>query len=124
MDTWNVGDFCTLPTAARPQRATEFSELFERQIAPPHWIDSHQVEFTLAGVAGVDDDLDDQVLDLITRESACCSFFDFLITQEPRQPALPSPLVLQVGVPANRQDLLEALTSLAVDAWNGLSDEH
>jgi len=120
MDTWIVEDFCTLPTAALPERATEFGELFQRQIAPPYWIDSQHVEFTLAGV----DDLHHQVLDLVARESACCSFFDFLITQEPRQaPPLP-PLVLQVGVPANRHDVLEALTNLAVEAWTGLSNEH
>ena len=116
MATWIGGDFCTLPITARPVRAAEFEDLFASQLAAPRWISPHQTEFRF----GVD--LHDQVSDLVARETACCSFFDFSITHEPDDAVQPSSLVLQVGVPASRHDVLEALTSHAVDAWNELSN--
>jgi hypothetical protein len=118
MATWIGEDFCTLPTAARPLRIVEFDELFQRQIAAPRWAHPHQAEFRFRG------DLYDQVSDLVAREAACCSFFDFSITQEPDEAVPRSSLVLRVGVPASRHDVLEALTGHAVGAWNELSNEH
>ena len=98
MDIRIAGDFCTLPTAARPLRAAEFDDLFQEQTAAPLWIDRHRVEFTLAG----DDDLYEQVSDLVARESACCSFFDFSITRPARETAQGPSLALRVGVPVIR----------------------
>jgi len=83
MDIRIAEDFCTLPTAARPPRVAEFDDLFQDQTAAPRWIDRHRVEFTLAG----GDDLYEQVSDLVARESACCSFFDFSITRSAREAA-------------------------------------
>jgi hypothetical protein len=116
MATWIGEDFCTLPTAARPLRVVEFDELFQSQIAAPRWTHPNQTEFRFGG------DLYDQVSDLAAREAACCSFFDFSITQEPAEEVPRSSIVLRVGVPASRHDVLEALTSQAVDAWNELSN--
>jgi hypothetical protein len=112
-------DFCTLPTAARPLRVAEFDDLFQDQTAAPRWIDRHRVEFTLAG----GDDLYEQVSDLVARESACCSFFDFSITRPAREAAQGPSLALRVGVPASRHDVLQGLTNHAVSAWTELSHE-
>jgi hypothetical protein len=113
--TWIGGDFCTLPTAARPVRTAEFKDLFAGQLAAPRWISPHQTEFRFGG------DLHDQVSDLVARETACCSFFDFSMTYEPDEAVPRSSLVLRVGVPADRRDVLKALTKQAVDAWDELS---
>ena len=115
-----VENLCTLPTAARPLRVTEFDGLFAGQLAAPRWISQHRVEFTLAGV----DDLYDQVSDLVARETACCSFFDFSITRLTQETGQGPVLALRAGVPASRHDVLEALTSQAVAAWTELSNDH
>jgi hypothetical protein len=110
-------DFCTLPTPARPLRVAEFEELLRDQIAGPRWLDKHFVEFTFDDAGN----RYDQLNDLVTREMACCPFFDFSITKESGV-ATQRPLVmLRVGVPASRHDVLEALTSGAVEAWTELS---
>jgi hypothetical protein len=113
-------DFCTLPTPARPLRVAEFDELFAGQLAAPNWISRHEVEFTVAGA----DDLYDRVSDLVARETACCSFFDFSITRLTRRTGHGPALTLRVGVPASRHDVLEALTSQAAAAWTELSNDH
>jgi hypothetical protein len=115
MKTWPVEEFCTLPAAAQPFRLMEFDELFRSQIKPPRRIDRHRVEFTFAGAG----DMYVQVSDLVARETACCSFFEFSITQHPRDLAGEDHLVLRVGVLAGRDDVLEALTDRAVTAMGG-----
>jgi hypothetical protein len=119
MDIRIAEDFCTLPTVARPLRVAELDDLFQDQTAAPRWIDRYRVEFTLAG----GDDLYEQVSDLVARESACCSFFDFSITRPAREAAQGPSLALRVGVPASRHDVLEGLTNHAVSAWTELSHE-
>jgi hypothetical protein len=111
------GDLCTLPTPARPLRVAEFEELFRDQIAGPRWLDTHLVEFTFDD----SDDRYDQLNDLVAREMACCPFFDFSITKEPRVATQRPVVMLRVGVPASGHDVLEALTSWAVEAWTELS---
>ena len=120
MNTWHVEEFCALPAAAQPFRLMEFDELFRRQIRPPRRIDRHRVEFTFAGAG----DMYVQVSDLVTRETACCSFFDFSITEHPRDLAGEDQLVLRVGVPVSRDDVLEALTDRAVMAMGGSTGQH
>jgi hypothetical protein len=111
MDALPIEDFCTLPTTAQPMRLGEFDELFRRQASPPRRIGQHQVEFSFADAEG----LYAAVSDLVVRESACCSFFDFMIDQ--RSPTgVQDQLVLRVGVPASRDDVLEALMNRAVAA--------
>ena len=119
MDMRIAEDFCTLPAVARPLRVGEFDDLFQDQTAAPRWIDRHRVEFTFAGGG----DLYEQVSDLVARESACCSFFDFSITRSAREAAQCPSLALRVGVPASRHDVLEGLTNHAVSAWTELSRE-
>jgi hypothetical protein len=64
------------------------------------------------------------VADLVARETACCPFFGFTIAEHRHGAAGEDHLVLRVGVPASRVDVLEALTDRAVAATNRPSDEH
>lgn len=112
MNDLHIADFCTLPTAAQPFRLLEFDELFRRQVHPPRWIEPHWVEFTFANVEG----LQAEVSDLVAREAECCSFFDFAIDQHTEPATNDDHLVLKVGAPATRDDVLLALTERAVTA--------
>ena len=120
MHAWIVEDFCTLPVAAQPLRLMEFDELFRSQIRPPRRIDAHHVEFGFASANG----LYAHVSDLVARESACCSFFEFTINEHAQDAADQDHLVLRVGVPANRDDVLEALTERAFAAMEIGGNEH
>lgn len=102
-----IEDFCTLPSAAQPMRLMEFVELFRRQVISPHRIGPHRLEFSFAN----DDGLYAQMSDLVARESACCSFFESTIEGLDQDH-----LVLQVRVPANRDDVLDALADHAIAA--------
>jgi hypothetical protein len=111
MDLLPIDDFCTLPTAALPARLMEFDEFFRRQVSAPRRIGPHRAEFTFASVDG----LYAQIADLVARESACCSFFEFTIDQR-SQPSAKDQLVLRVGVPQSYDDVLETLMDRAVAA--------
>ena len=108
MNTLPIEDFCTLPTAAQPMRVKEFDELFRYQVGQPRRIGPHRVEFSFPSADG----LSAQVSDLVARESACCSFFEFTIEAVDQDR-----LVLRVGVPASRVDVLQALTDRAAAAF-------
>jgi hypothetical protein len=120
MNAWTVEDFCTLPTAAQPFRLMEFDELFRSQTSSPRRIDPHLVEFIFARTDG----RYARVADLVARETACCPFFEFTISEHPHGAAGEDHLVLRVGVPASRVDVLEALTDRAVAATGRANDEH
>lgn len=98
-------DACTLPTAERPVRQAEFEELFADHLIDTTWA-GDRLRLSLSGGA----DLREQVADLTARESACCSFFDFALSG----PA--DTVVLEVGVPAERRGILDALAALAQGA--------
>jgi hypothetical protein len=108
VNTLPIEDFCTLPTAAQPIRVKEFDELFRYQVSQPRRIGPHWVEFSFPSADG----LSAQVSDLVARESACCSFFEFTIEAIDQDR-----LVLRVGVPASRVDVLQALTDRAAAAF-------
>jgi hypothetical protein len=93
---------CTLPTAERPLRLAEFEGLFADHLTQLSW-EGERLRLTLSG--GVD--LRDVVADLTGRESACCSFFDFALSGPPDL------VVLEVGVPPERREILDALAELA-----------
>jgi hypothetical protein len=103
-----IEDFCTLPSAAQPMRSMEFVELFRRQAVSPRRVGPHRLELSFAN----DDGLYAQVSDLVARESACCSFFEFTIEAVDQDR-----LLLRVGVPASRVDVLQALTDRAAAAF-------
>jgi hypothetical protein len=95
-------DACTLPTAERPLRLAEFEGLFADHLTQLAW-DGGRLRLSLSGGAG----LRDAVADLTARESACCSFFDFSLS------GLADAVVLEVGVPPERREILDALAALA-----------
>ena len=112
MDALSIEDFCTLPTATQPLRLLEFDELFRCQVAAPRWIGLRRLEFSFASTEGLYAD----VSDLVARESECCSFFDFVIDQRAGQAVNEGQLLLQVGVPSSRVEVLEALLDRALAA--------
>jgi hypothetical protein len=112
MDALSTKDFCTLPAADQPMRLMEFDELLRRQVAPPHRIGPHRAEFRFGGADG----LHAKVSDLLARELECCSFFDFMIDQRAEHPINEDQLLVQVGVPASRADVLDALLNRALAA--------
>jgi len=111
MDALPIEEFCTLPTTAQPMRLLEFDELFRRQVHQPRRIGPHRVELRFANADG----LYAEVSDLVARESACCSFFEFMIDQ-PSQAGDQDQLVLRVSVPVSRDDVVEALMDRAAAA--------
>jgi hypothetical protein len=95
-------DACTLPTTERPLRLAEFDQLFQQSVRS---VTSDGLRTTLRLVD--EPGLRPRVQDLLDRESACCSFFDFALTEEDAD------LVLDVSVPPPRRDILHALTARA-----------
>jgi arsenate reductase len=95
---WVPVDACTLPTAEQPLRADEFDRLFAetllgvRRVAPTH------VVLTLAPGSA------DRARDLVARESSCCSFFSFEITEG-------DPVTLEITVPLARAGVLDGLVA-------------
>jgi hypothetical protein len=112
VNTLPIEDFCTLPTAAQPIRVKKFDELFRYQVSQPRRIGPHRVEFSFPSADGLSAQVSDLVSDLVARESACCSFFEFTIETVDQDR-----LVLRVGVPASRVDVLQALTDRAAAAF-------
>lgn len=96
---------CTMPTAERTFRLAEFDTLFE-STARSVTRDETGVRIHLVGTAG----LRERVRDLAERETACCSFFTFLIEGED------SDLVLGISVPPERHEILTALADRAAEA--------
>lgn len=100
---WAPVDACSLPTAERPLREAEFDALFATALRgvrrqAPTWL-----RVDLAAGEGTEA----AVRDLLTRESSCCSFFDFQLTSAGDR------LVLDVRVPPARVDVLDGLARRA-----------
>jgi hypothetical protein len=91
-----VPDACTLPTAERPLRLSEFDDLFAdvRSLQRPS---STQLVLVLPPES------EDAARDLAGRETACCSFFSFEFASGDGD------LVMRVRVPPNYVDVLDAL---------------
>ncbi|WP_328474531.1 hypothetical protein OHA21_15420 [Actinoplanes sp. NBC_00393] len=95
-----VPDACTLPTAEQPLRLAEFDALFATAVRGIDLVDATHARLRLSGPAG----LAATVRDLTARETDCCSFFTFTITEEPD-----GVVVLGIEVPAAYADVLDAL---------------
>jgi hypothetical protein len=103
MDDLITTEACTLPTAERPLRLAEFDALFAKAVHSVSRNDA-RVRMHLTGAAG----LRDRVRDLAERETACCSFFTFAIE------GATDDLVLEISVPPEHQDILDALAKRAI----------
>ncbi|PTA47371.1 hypothetical protein [Micromonospora sp. RP3T] len=104
-DTSWVPDACTLPTTDRPLRLAEFDRLFRDAVHAVDRRSARHLRLRLGSAA------EPATRDLITRESACCSFFAFALTR-PDGDAL----TLDIRVPPAHVDVLDALTERAAPA--------
>jgi hypothetical protein len=98
---------CTLPLGERPSRVKEFDDLFTtalRAVARP---EPTLLLLTLDG----SDRVEATTRDLVARETACCSLFDFTLTRVPD-----GRLQLAVRVPAQRVRVLDELAARATSA--------
>ena len=102
-----VPDACTLPTAEQPLRLAEFDDLFITGVQRVELITRTHTRLHLTGDAG----LVEATRDLTARETECCSFFVFTVTPEPADHG--EALRLDVEVPAQYADVLDALTTRA-----------
>jgi len=96
--TW-VPDACTLPTAERPLRAAEFDQLFADHLHSTNRPDPRTLDLVLAAESR------STVQDLTARESECCSFFDFDITE-----TAGGEIRLRIGVPPAQVAVLDGLS--------------
>jgi hypothetical protein len=98
-----VPDACTLPTAEQPVRIAEFGDLFAAGLhrvdraGPTHLV----LAFDRSRVGA------DSVRDLAARESLCCSFFTFTVSEPPGE------LLLDVVVPPAHVQVLDGLAAMA-----------
>jgi hypothetical protein len=104
-ESWAPED-CTLPTAERPMRAAEFTELFSESVLAVDRPEAERLRLALSPgreTAG-------QVAALTAAETECCSFFTFTLT------VANDSLLLDIAVPPARIDILDALASRAAAA--------
>ena len=95
-------DACTLPTVERPLRLAEFDALFTEAVRSVQ-SDEGRVRMRLIGGDG----LRERVRDLADRESACCTFFTFVVD------GTETNVILEITVPPERRDILTALADRA-----------
>lgn len=90
---------CTLPTAEQPFRADEFDTFVRAAVRSAEPVASTTLRLRLVPTPEVAA----QVAHLMTRETACCGFFTFVLT------ARADELTLEVSVPDRRRDVLDAI---------------
>ncbi len=93
---------CTLPTEQVPLRLSEFGDLFAVVCAAQRPAPTRLL-LTLQPAAG----RAEAVRDLAARESACCSFFRFVVREED------DGVALEVSVPAAQVGVLDAMAARA-----------
>jgi len=101
-ESWAPQD-CTLPTASRPLRAAEFTDLFRDAVTGAERLDAGRLRLTLRR----DRQVAAQAAELAAAETECCSFFTFTLT------VAADSLQLDVEVPAARAAILDALATQA-----------
>ena len=94
---------CTLPTTEQPLRVAEFDELFAESLVRVQRISETEAGLVLRDGPGVAE----HAQDLADRETACCSFFTFILDTSAEE------LVLRVAVPASQTRVLAALADRA-----------
>jgi len=103
-------------------RLAEFEDLFRANLVGIQVLGPRRARFDLVG----GNDLLEVVKDLSDRESQCCSFFDFTVTERPLTSVEggsgSARAHLDVAVPAEHQEVLDSLIEHARDAQSGGSD--
>jgi hypothetical protein len=97
---------CTLPTAEQPLRLAEFDALFATRLRGVDRPEPGRLRLRLADAPG----LRAEVANLTARESACCTFFTFTLTDAG------SELLLDVAVPATQVSVLDGMAAAAASA--------
>ncbi|WP_410792413.1 hypothetical protein [Kribbella sp. C-35] len=92
-ETW-APEACTLPHAERPFRVAEFDDLFSTYLRSAVRVDPQTLDLTL------DADARTTVENLTARETECCSFFTFTLTDT----------TLRITVPPTQTAVLDALS--------------
>lgn len=90
---------CTLPTAGQPLRVAEFDRLLADHLHAANRLDPRTLDLLLAAESR------DVVQDLTARESQCCSFFSFDISE-----ANSGEIRLRIGVPPAQVAVLDGLS--------------
>jgi hypothetical protein len=104
-DMWEVPAACTLPVAGQPGRAAELDGLLALAGSRPERLGPGRLRLVLGPGP---DGLLSEVRDFTVRESACCSFFRFDITE------LDGGRVrLDVGVPGPYEGVLDSIEARA-----------
>jgi hypothetical protein len=103
--SWAPAD-CTLPTAERPMRAAEFSDMFSRDVLT---VDRPEASRLRLGLR-LGRETASRAAALTAAETQCCSFFTFTLT------VANDSLFLDVGVPESRTEILDALADRAAAA--------
>jgi hypothetical protein len=94
-----VPQSCTLPTEERPLRVAEWDGLFAERLRATSRPEPLRLRFNL----GSDTSIEEQVRDLVERESGCCSFFTFTVD------AGSGAVLLDVEVDETHAPVLDAL---------------
>lgn len=89
---------CTLPTAEQPLRVAEFDRLFADHLHTATRLNPRTLDLLLAAESR------GTVQDLTARESECCSFFEFDISD-----ADDGDVRLRIGVPAAQVAVLDGI---------------
>ena len=118
---WVAADACTLPTVERPLRVAEFDALFAGHLVEVIDTGPARLRLVLRGPVG----LAERVQDLADRETECCSFFRFSLSEVadrvPGEPSARTWLHLDVEVPAPRTAVLTAFAERAAAVSAGAS---
>ena len=100
---------CILPTAEQPLRVAEFDSLLAAALTEARRLDETHARLTLLRGR----DLAQRVLDLTTQETACCSFFTFVVDFCDAADGWIG-VHVDVAVPTAQTPVLEALIARAV----------
>ncbi|WP_432872143.1 hypothetical protein [Microbispora rosea] len=100
---------CTLPTAEQPLRVAEFDALFAEAVRAVRRPGRERLRLELA----FSPDHAARAAELTARENGCCSFFTFTLT------VADGGLALEVAVPPEHIEVLDALQARAVSAASG-----
>ncbi|MBO0852734.1 MAG: hypothetical protein J2P18_03080 [Nocardia sp.] len=92
---------CTLPTAEQPTRVAEFAELFGGSVLAVRRTGATSLELSLDAGA------ERTARDLATRETRCCSFFDFDFDRNGGD------VLMRVRVGGEHTDVLDGLEAMA-----------
>ncbi|MEU0565004.1 hypothetical protein ABZ297_06360 [Nonomuraea sp. NPDC005983] len=106
LDQGWVPSACTLPTAEQPLRVAEFDALFAEAVQAVQRPGRERLRLELA----FNPEHAARAAELTARENGCCSFFTFTLT------IAGGGLALEVAVPAEYADVLDALQARAAAA--------